>query len=109
MQLEGKNPLGIFQDIGSDQRDDGFALTPFRLQKQFAIGLYFLGKGGCPLEIRGMVNDNFEFIGPGNGSGQRGFEFFWRQADPVPFPTERVGTGGFYMGLKTRPMQFPGQ
>ena len=64
MQLQGKLPDGICQDIFRDQRGDLLVFAPFGLQEAFALRGHQGGIFFRPGKIGRMIDDHFQFMSP---------------------------------------------
>jgi len=72
------------------------------LQIKFTGRIYLPCIRVCPVKVGRMVDDHFQLAGPADDIFEWLFKFLWGKTDPVPFTTQGIGAGGFYMGLEAR-------
>jgi len=97
--LQRGPPSWMGFDVVNDEGHDFLGSIPFGLEEYLTITTHLRSKRFRPLKIAAVKDDDFEFIGQWEDGGQRRFEFFGRETDPVPGTRNRMGARGFNVGL----------
>src|SRR5690554_264033 len=101
MSLNRNSPLRVIHHVIDNKRRHFVSFSPFGLQKQNTIFLYFLGLFFCKLKIVLVVNNDFQLISLVIGFFYREFCFFWRKTNPVPRSRKRISSRGFDVNSKS--------